>query len=599
MAKAVYDFSRYLNVRSAYGASFSPSGRRVAFLTDVTGVPQVWSVGVGGGWPQQLTFTDERVSVAAYAWHARHLVIGMDSGGNERQQLFLLAEDGSRLTPLTHNPETIHAFGGWAHDNRRMALASNERHPAYFDVAVLDTATGEARRVFEHDGTNYAVGWSPDDRALLVNRYTTNLDNDLFLLDLALGEVVHLTPHEEEAEYSSAAWAADGRGLYLITNQGRDFTGLAYLDLASRRLEYLATPDWDVETLALSRDGRLLAYVTNEDGYSTLTIRETATGREHRPPGIPRGVIADLAWSPDARRLAFTFRSGRYHADVWLLDREWGRVRRLTHSARGGIPQSAFVEPTLVRYPSFDGREIPAFLYLPPGARPNGQLPVLVSVHGGPEGQERPTFNPLHQYFVGRGYAVFAPNVRGSTGYGKAYTHLDDVRLRMDSVADLKAAVEWLRSSGYAHPRRIAVMGGSYGGFMTLAALTTYPDLWAAGVDVVGIANFITFLENTGPWRRRLREAEYGSLEHDADFLREISPIHHVDRITAPLMVIHGANDPRVPAGEAEQIVTALRSRGRPVEYLRFEDEGHGLVKRHNRIAAYTAVGDFLDRYLR
>src|SRR5260370_22633995 len=263
----------------------------------------------------------------------------------------------------------------------------------------------------------------------------------------------------------------------------------------------------------------------------------------------------------------------------------------------GGIPRESVVEPSLVDYLTFDGREIPAFLYVPQDRQPRG-LPVVISVHGGPEGQCRPFFNAVIQYLAARGYAVLEPNVRGRNGYGYEYQSLDDVRLRMTSVADLQYAVYWLRESGIADPRRIAIMGGSYGGFMVLSAITTSPDLWAAAVDIVGIANFVTFLENTHPWRRKLRESEYGSLENDREFLEESSPIRHVDQIVAPLFVIHGANDPRVPVGEAEQIVAALRQRQVPVEYLCFEDEGHGLVKRVNRLVAYPAVVRFLYPHL-
>jgi dipeptidyl aminopeptidase/acylaminoacyl peptidase len=307
-------------------------------------------------------------------------------------------------------------------------------------------------------------------------------------------------------------------------------------------------------------------------------------------------VIYGLSWSQDGSRLAITFGSSEDATDVWVWDRDNGVVLRATQSSLGGIPRASLVVPSLVHYPTFDGREIPAFLYLPKGER--SKLPVIIDVHGGPEGQSRPLFNPVAQYFVGRGYGVLSPNVRGSTGYGYEYQSLDDVQLRMDSVKDLQHAALWLRESGIADPQRIVVMGGSYGGFMVLSAITTYPDLWAAAVDIVGIANFVTFLENTGPWRRKLREAEYGSLENDRKFLTQISPIHHADRITAPLFVVHGANDPRVPIGETEQIVGALRARHVPVEYLRFEDEGHGLVKRTNRLVAYPAIARFLDEHL-
>jgi dipeptidyl aminopeptidase/acylaminoacyl peptidase len=365
-------------------------------------------------------------------------------------------------------------------------------------------------------------------------------------------------------------------------------------------MTYLSDTSWDVEPLAVTQDGRRMALVTNTDGFSLLEIFEVSKGWEARKrlltPTLPGGVIAETAWSRDGTRLAFTFVTADDAPNVWVWDEVAGVVWRATQSALGGIPREAFVTPTLIHYPTFDGREIPAFLYLPHEKQQG--LGMVIHVHGGPESQARPVFNPVIEYLVSHGYGVLAPNVRGSTGYGYEYQSLDDVRLRMDSVKDLQHAALWLGKSGIADPRRIAVMGASYGGFMVLAAVTNYPDLWAAGVDIVGVVNFVTFLENTGPWRRKLRESEYGSLEHDREFLEQISPIRLVDRITAPMFIVHGANDPRVPVGEAEQIVSALRVRGVSVEYLRFEDEGHGLVKRTNRLIAYPAIARFLEQHL-
>jgi dipeptidyl aminopeptidase/acylaminoacyl peptidase len=283
------------------------------------------------------------------------------------------------------------------------------------------------------------------------------------------------------------------------------------------------------------------------------------------------------------------------NADIWTLDLPDGEPRRVTFSSTAGIPPKTFRTPTLVRYPTFDDREVPALFYEPEGGGEPARTPVVVNVHGGPESQSRPLFAPVTQYFLGRGYGVFFPNVRGSTGYGKTYTHLDDVRLRMDSVRDLAHAAHWLQGRGY---ERVAVMGGSYGGFMVLAAMTEYPELWSAGVDIVGIANMVTFLENTGSYRRALREPEYGSLERDREFLESISPIHKAERISAPLMVIHGKNDPRVPVGEAEQIVERVKGNGGRVEYLLYEDEGHGLAKLKNRLDAYPKIAAFLDEHL-
>jgi dipeptidyl aminopeptidase/acylaminoacyl peptidase len=630
------DFVRYLNVRSASGASFAPDGRRLTFLTDITGVAEVWSVAATPPeapeapeapalpWPEQLTFGGERILGAAFSPVAQRLIVGGDSGGNERTQLFLMdlsgdVAAGATLIPLTNQPEVIHIFGGWQEDGSakggwspdgaRIIYASNARDARFFDIyeRSVDDLDASPRLLLQQDGTNYPASYAPDGRSVLVQRFDSNVRNALLLVDTTTGDVRRLTPEVSEgpARHISPQWSADGRGLYLLSDRGCQFLSLAWLELASGELTYLHEDQenqWDAEGLALSRDGQRLALVTNVAGASRIELFDISAGWGQRvalpAPELPLGVVTGAQWSPDGARLAFTFAPPNDAVNIWFWDVASQRRTPATRSARGGLPDTAFVSPQLVGYPTFDGREVPAYLFLPRGAELR-RLPVVVYVHGGPESQTRPAFNPVIQYLAANGYAVLAPNVRGSSGYGYEYQSLDDVRLRMDSVADLAAAVRWLGDSGIADPRRIAVMGGSYGGFMTLSAITTYPDLWAAGVDIVGIANFATFLENTGPWRRKLREPEYGSLENDRDFLEAISPIHHVDAITAALFVVHGANDPRVPVGEAEQIVAALRARNVPVEYLRFEDEGHGLIKRANRIRAYPEIARFLDIHVK
>lgn len=603
-----YSFERYLNARMAFGASFSPDGQRLTFLSNITGVAEVWSIpidmsAVTAPWPEQLTFVGDRVGSASYSPAADVLMVSADVGGSEHMQLYLLSGDGASFTPLTARPESIYQFGDWSPDGTCFTYASNERDARYFDVYERSLETGQTRLLLQQDGTNAAGRYSRDGRLALVSRSHSNINTQLLLLDTLSGEARSLTPDivEGQAEHSFPSWSADGSGLYLVSNRGRQFSSLAWLDPATTEMSYLRDDAWDVQILALSDDGTHIALVVNEDGYGRLELFDVAQGWNERRvlpvPALPRGVIVELAWSQDGERLAITYMSATSTADIFIWNTRDERLWQATRSAMGGIPREAFVEPALVRYPTFDGREIPAFLYLPEDGSAQ-DLPVLIIVHGGPEGQSRPLFDPITQYMVARGYAVLLPNVRGSTGYGYEYQSLDDVRLRMDSVADLQHAALWLQNSGIADPRRIAVMGGSYGGFMVLSAITTYPHLWAAAVDIVGIANFVTFLENTGPWRRKLREPEYGSLENDREFLESISPINHVDSITAPLFVIHGANDPRVPIGEAEQIVAALRKRNVPVEYMRFEDEGHGLVKRANRLVAYPAVARFLDKFV-
>ncbi|CAN5616073.1 S9 family peptidase [soil metagenome] len=580
-----YEFARYLKVRGAYGASWAPDGRRVSFLTDITGVPQVWEVPADGGWPDQLTFHEERIMGAEYSPVEDRLLFSMDAGGNERAQIFLLGDGEEK--DLTRNPDAIHYAGGFSPDGCRTAYTATRRNGTDFDVYVQDL-DGEPELAWEVSGYHTVAEWGQDGSFLIVSRHHSNLDNDLYKLDLQSGEAKLLTPHEGEARFSGACVTPDGASIYLATDRDGDFLRLARLDLSTLELEYLTPDDRDVESLEMSGNGRYLVAARNLDGYSDFMLFN-GRGRRMPTPEMPSGIIGGFSFSPDSGKLAFMLTGPNLNPDVWILDLPDGEPRRLTRSSTAGIPRNTFRTPEIVRYPSFDGREIPALFYEPE----EENAPVVVNVHGGPESQSRPMFAPVTQYFLDRGYAVFAPNVRGSTGYGKAYTHLDDVELRMDSVKDLAYAAEWLRGRGH---EKIAVMGGSYGGFMVLAALTEYPELWSAGVDIVGIANMVTFLENTGSYRRALRESEYGSLENDREFLESISPIHKAERITAPLMVIHGKNDPRVPVGEAKQIVERVRDNGGAVEYLPYEDEGHGLAKLKNRLDAYPRIAAFLGR---
>jgi dipeptidyl aminopeptidase/acylaminoacyl peptidase len=394
---------------------------------------------------------------------------------------------------------------------------------------------------------------------------------------------------------TGAMFHPDGERILLLSNQDQELVALVSLDLATRRQTPLVELDWDLEGLAVSPDGVWAAYGVNEDGATRVVIRSFADGEERAVEGLPLGIVEGLIWSPSGQHLACAVCGPKHPYGIWVCGAD-GQARRVTAPDLAGLDAELFVEPEIVRYPTFDGRQIPAFWYRPLGG--DGACPVVIDIHGGPEGQRRNKYDALTQFLVARGYAVLATNVRGSTGYGKAYSHLDDVEKRMDAVADIAAAADWLNARPDVATGKIAIYGVSYGGFMVLASATTYPDRWAAVVDVVGIANFQTFFEQTGPWRRRLRAAEYGDPERDAELLREISPLHKADRITAPLFVIHGRNDPRVPVGEAEQIVSTLRGLGRDVELRIYEDEGHGLIKLPNQIDGYGGVADFLDRVL-
>jgi dipeptidyl aminopeptidase/acylaminoacyl peptidase len=600
-----YMIEQYLNIRSASSPSFSPTGDRVAYLSNVTGTNQVWIVAAIGGAPKQLTNYEDNVGFVAFSPADDAIVFGKASGGDENTQFFWMRADGSEVKALTSDPKVRHNFGDWSEDGKRIFYASNKRNRNYFDIYAMDIPSGKEELILQPDGSNSVAAVSKDGRKIVVSRSGTklSLDNDLYLVDVVSKNSVHLTPHKGAAQFGDVHFIDNDR-ISLTSNDKCEFQEIRVISLSAPKIEGVCSAKMDVDSIEIADDGNTRAISVNNQGASELFTPPLNNSSSSRyPVQLPgKGVVSGLEFNKNGSKLAFTFSGAKFNADIWIYDLQTKKLLQLTKSDRAGIPQESFVEPELIKFKSFDGREIPAWFYKPAVKFTSTEpylLPVIVSVHGGPEGQERPGFSALYQYYLSRGYAVLATNVRGSTGYGKTYTHLDDVEKREDSVKDLAAAVEWLKTAGGADAKRIAVMGGSYGGYMTMAAVTLYPDLWAAAVNTVGIVNWETFLKNTSGYRRRQREVEYGRLDKDLEFLRRISPIAKIDRIKTPLMVIHGKNDPRVPYTEAEQIVEALKKRGATVEYKLFDDEGHGISKLKNRLVVYPLVADFLDKHLK
>ncbi|MCL4544052.1 MAG: S9 family peptidase [Chloroflexi bacterium] len=600
------DFTRLLHVRSAYGPTFSPDGSRIACITDLTGVAQGWIVPLQGGWPERVTFTDDRVGLVSFAPNDDRLLFAWDWEGNEKHRLVLIDRDGSTI-PLTQNGDRMHPFGAWSSDGSFIVYASNERDVSIFDIVRQNLATGDVDLVLQGEGMLRVEAVSPDDRWLLAIYARGSFDELLYRVDLSNGSVTDLAPHVGSARFTAPSWSLDGSTVYVVTDVDDEFERLVALDVETLRRTPIDRGGADVEHAASSPDGSRIAYVRNIDGYSELVVLRLDTGRELPVPQLPAGIIGrgsvsawrdSLAWSRDSRYLAFSIVGPCTAQNIWVIDTTGGTAWQVTYATQAGINTGSLAEPKSVRYATFDGREIPAFLYAPPGAEPDGDHTAIIQIHGGPEGQSRPAYDPVVQYLVLSGYVVLVPNVRGSTGYGKVYSHLDDVEKRLDSVADVAAGARWLTASGWASPDRIVPYGGSYGGFMVLSCLTEYPELWAAGVEFYGIADFVTFFQRTAPWRRRHRAKEYGDPQKDRGLFERISPIRRIDRIKVPLFVFHGKNDPRVPIEETEQIVAAVQAQGVPVEYFRAEDEGHGVTRLGNRLAVYPAVVRFLDRFV-
>lgn len=628
-----YSIQQYLSIKSALSPTFSADGRHIAYLSNTTGTYQVWTIASTGGKPQQLTNYDDNVSFVR--WLGDGIIFGKAIGGNENNQFFWMKPDGSGVRALTNDPIVRHNFGKASADGSFIAYASNKRNRNFFDIYSMEIATGKEALIYQHDGNNSVAAVNDSGSKFIVSRSGTefSLDNDLYLIDTRTKAETLLTPHTGAAHYGNVNFVADG--IVFSHNENREFISLSQMrkknaagddwSAANREAAIIDNANWDIGGVEMSPHGSKIAYTVNRDGYSELFLREYETGGKPLITTIdkkadklwvpPQGIVGGLTFSRDQSKLAFSFSSANHNSDIWVHDFKTGIVTQVTRSDLAGVSDSSFREPRLVKYKTFDGRDISAWFYEPPrkiytviSRDTDGKkisdttvtpVPVIVSVHGGPEAQERPGFNPLYQYYLSRGYAILAPNVRGSTGYGKTFTHLDDVKKREDSVKDLAYAVEWLKASGGADPKRIAVMGGSYGGYMTLAAITLYPELWAAAVDTVGIANWETFLKETSGYRRRQREVEYGRLDRDLDFLRSISPLYKADRIKCPLFVIQGKNDPRVPYTEAEQIVAAVKKRGGIVQYKIYNDEGHGISKLKNRLELYPLVADFLDLYMK
>jgi dipeptidyl aminopeptidase/acylaminoacyl peptidase len=604
------NIERFLNIRAVAEPSFSPDGRFLSFLINVTGVAQLWTVPVEGGWPTQLTFTSESVRGAHYSPRRHELIFSMDVGGDERTQLLHLhgvggdtdhgIGDGWTTDELTKQPKAVHTFGGWSHDGEWFVFSANREDASRFDIYVQKRGEPEAKLVLKGPGGYYTpVGWSPDDSTLLIHQNDSNTEHELHLCDVKAGKGRVLSAGK--VQYHSACWSADGKSVFCASNHDSDLLELIELGVEKKQIRSHREAEkskQEVEHVSASPKGKWLAWCLNADGKSILRLRDLKAEEAKFLNGLPLGVITHLEFSPDDSQLAVVLDGPRNNPDVWICDLATEKFRQVTRAGRAGVAFSRFVEPELIQYTTFDKKKIPAWFYKAEG-KGDRLPPAIVYPHGGPESQTRPNFNALFQYFVQRGYAVLAPNVRGSSGLGQVYMSLDDTTKRMDSVKDLAHAAFWLRDEKKADATRLAVYGGSYGGFMVLAQVTNYPELWAAGIDVVGICNFVTFLEKTSGYRRSHREKEYGNLRDHREFLEKISPINHVDKIKCPMMVIHGKNDPRVPIEEAEQIVAALKKREIPVEYLRYEDEGHGLTKLKNRLDAYPKMVAFLDKYLK
>ena len=593
--------------RAGYASSprFSPDGTRIAYLSDLNGVPQLWIVPSKGGYPELVTNGAD--AVMSLKWSPKDknaIAFSSAPGGGMNTQIFIIHPDGTGLRRLTAGGKDRNNLIDWTHDGSSLMMGSNQRDPAVVDPYLLDPSNRQMERLEEAAGLNSLVGVSRDRKFGLISRLISRGSNNVYLLDLKSKAEILLTPHEGPGRFE-AMFGADSRVVYLVSNKDRDLTAFAHVKLSPMGqpgpIEVIAArDDADLDFFVLNKQGTQAALVWNVGGRSELGFVDLASGAVKSGPKLPAEIVDAIDYAPNGDQLAMAITGPQAPEDIWVLNIASNKLKQVTFSPHAGVNLDGQVRPELVTYKAEDGLPLSGWLYKPKGQ--SGRAPYVLSFHGGPEGQERPYFRNWavdYQALLSQGIGVFAPNVRGSNGFGKRFENLDNGPLRVNGVKDIKASVDYLIATGFADPAHLGIAGGSYGGYMTMAGITEYPNMFAAAVDLFGVVNFETFFANTEPWMASISTTKYGDPVREAAMLRDLSPINKLDRIKAPLLVQQGANDTNVPVIEGEQIVNTLKGRGTPVDYILVPDEGHGIRKTENRIRSTISTVEFFVKYLK
>ena len=594
---------RMAKIGQSTSPSFSPDGEHLAFVSDLNGLPQVWTVPTRGGFPRLVTSLGDQVGGVAWSPVDDLLVFSLAPGGGMNQQVYSIRPDGTEMQRLTSGGQSNNWVGGFDRSGRWLSVSSNRTDPGSMDVWLYDLDSGEERMAVDNGGIGFLADMHPEGTHGVVYRMVSRGDDNLYLVDLAedsSSEEVLLTPHDPPGSFGGGIFSPDGQTLYLSSNGGRDLTAFGRIQLSRDQdpseIEILvARDDAELQGFELSHAGDQVILNWNRAGRNELQRLDLASLETLPLPDIPAELIGGLTFSKDDRYLAMVLSGSTAPSDIWVLEMASGDLWQVTHSPHAGVDLETLVRPELVRYSAHDNLELSAWLYRPEG---DGPFPYVLSFHGGPESQERPRFNRVYQALLQRRIGVLAPNVRGSSGFGKRFVNLDNGALRFDGIKDIEASARFLLDGGYAKEGHLGIMGGSYGGYMTMAGLAWYPDLFAAGANLFGVVNFETFFEHTEAWMAAVSKIEYGDPDTQAELLRELSPIHRLDQVKAPTLVLHGANDTNVPVVEAEQVVDHLKRRGVPVEYVLFEDEGHGFRKTVNRLRMTVEIVDWFEQYL-
>jgi dipeptidyl aminopeptidase/acylaminoacyl peptidase len=596
-----YTIEQFLGNTNVFGSSFSPDKSKVLVTTDQSGIYNVWAIPIAGGEPVQLTHSEsERVFSGGYFPTDERFFYSSDQGGNEQDHVYVQELDGT-TTDLTPGELKANLLG-WAWDDETFFISTNERDRRFFDVYEYSPDDYSRELIYQDETGYFFSGISPNRRYLAFVKTSTTFDSDIYLYDRDKEQMAHLTPHEGDINYRAVTFTPDSSALLMLSDESQEFSYLLRHDLESGDREVIEQTSWDVNGAYYSRGGTYMVVLINNDARTEVKVYETATMEPVELPKLPEAEISSVGFARDESLMAFYASNSRSPRDLFILDLATGEQTQLTSTLNPEIDPAHLVDGQVVRFTSFDGVVIPGILYKPHQASATAKAPALVSVHGGPGGQSRIGYRGMTQYLVNHGYVVYAINNRGSSGYGKTFYKMDDRAHGDTDLGDCVASKQMLIDTGYVDAEQIGIIGGSYGGYMVLAALTFTPEEFAVGIDMFGISNWLRTLESIPPHWEAFRKALYveiGDPNEDREYLKEISPLFHADKIVRPLMVLQGANDIRVLQAESDEIVEAARANGVPVEYVLFEDEGHGFLKKENQLEGYKKVLAFLEQHLR
>lgn len=590
-------------------SSWSPDDKQIAFVSNISGRNNIWIVPSQGGWPTQLTVSNQRQANIAWSPKGRWIAYNSDYDGNEQWDLFLVSADNGQVVNLTNTPEVAEEGAAWSPDGEKLAYSVKPKQSPNYEIDTIDILTKKLTHITSNTPaqlSNVAAIWSRDGKSIVFTQFeAAGKDANIFIVSASGGRATNLTPHQGDSNFAATDISPDGKTVLITSNAGNGYQNAALLDVATKKITWLTKDKWEVSSGAFTRDGKRVTWAANVDGNQELFVYDLATKQAHALP-VARGInsfigseTGETGFSHDGARLLFRHEGPNAPPDLWTYDFATQKAMQITHSLVAGLRSEDMVEPYLVHYPSKDGKwQISASVYVPYNAEKNGQNAAVVAIHGGPTSQLQNSFLRYIQYLVNQGYFVIAPNYRGSTGYGKEFEDANRFDMGGGDLEDVIAATEWMKKTGFIDPKKVAVVGGSYGGYLTMMAVTKAPDLWAAGVPIVPFVNWFTELENEDPLLRQYDIATMGDPVKDKARLQERSPINFVDRIKAPLLLLAGGNDPRCPHTEAEQVAGAVKKRGGVAELKIYENEGHGFSKVENQIDAWTRVADFLKKYV-